>query len=360
MLQQHPTTATLPVKFTANQNPPSDFESLVNSTAELLTRWQPKFTRLVVETFRHLWDRGELRELARLYKAVHAKYLSAVEASLPEALDREDHARNKIVLDRARKRIYELFDRATDGNGKVLRPYFKESCPLTEEQRQHFGRLWNANEEKLRIRARCIDATKEDELLSDTVARLLKPDVFAIFGDSDDQDRFLWMAYKCMRMAHRKAREEKRRARHNIGRYLLRKARPDAAGKSRSRVVEFVQSMEALSILVDRIAKIGSDRRRDAVISYYLDDDTTKEIAERRETSEATVSKAYRGALHDLRETVPDSLDPGGYTSDQMSARMARLRRDGETFSNIGDKFGITRKAVEKRVRRFEEMAVAR
>jgi RNA polymerase sigma factor (sigma-70 family) len=365
MLQQHIIDGAPSLQHNSetipNPIPPDDFDASADELAELLTRWTPRYTRLVREAFRHLWDRGELRELAKLYKAVHAKFLAKVEAGLPEpSYDAEDQIHQKAVLDQARKRIYDQLAQATSGNTKALRAYFRESSPLTDEQRQHFGRLWNATEDKLRHRAKLINPKAQDELLSDTVARLVKQDVFSTLAPDYAPEHFLWLAYRCMRMAHRKGREEKRRARYQVGRYLVRKGKPDTVGKMRSRVVEFVERMEALSILLEHIAALRSDRRRDAVISYYLEDETTKEIAQRWESPEHSVNQACNRAVHDLRPLVPASLDPGGYTSEQMSARMTKLRHRGETWSNIGDKFGITRKAVEKRVKRFEEMAVAR
>lgn len=328
----------------------------VDDIVEMLTQWETKYTRLIVETFRELWDRGELKTLAKLYKAVHRKFLLAVEAGLPKPYDPEDQQRNKKVLDTARKRIYDVMDRATEGNGKALRPYFEDSLPLSDEQRKRFGELWSATEDQLRRRAKLINPDAPDELLSDTVARLVKQEVFQTLAPEYDPERFLHLAFKCMRMAHRKNRENKGRQRYQLGRYKIRKGTGQAVGKSQSRVVEYVCRMESLSILLDCIAQVRSERRRDALISYYLEDESTEEMAKRWDTTMSNVNSYCSHGINNLRDLVPSSLDPGGFTSDQVTSRMACLRGRGESWASIGEKFGVTRKSVEKRVKRWQKL----
>lgn len=331
----------------------------VDSIVEMLTRRERKYYRLVTETFRELWDQGELRALARLYKAVHRKYLAAVRDSLPEALDREDKARNEDVLNKARKWIHDLLSQATHRNTKVLKSYFRESCPLTDEQRKHFGRLWGKHERDIRNRAKLTDAQNADELLSDTVAELIKQKVFGTLAPEYDDDHFLSLVYACMRTAKLSRREQRSRRHRNVGRYLVRKGWSDAAEKARSKVVEYVIRQESMCILLDHIARIKSKKRRDAVLSIYFDGESPAEVAKRWGTTEKGPNNASSRGIEELRKVIPLSMDPGGYTSPQISARMTLLRDRGESFASIGKKFGVTFNAVRDRIRRYRKLQTA-
>lgn len=225
--------------------------------------------------------------------------------------------------------------------------------PLSDQQAQKLQSLWLRNESALQAMAVyfSVDGSAE-EMLCDLGLVLARGQFTKLSDDCTDQD-FQRLAFGCLRNIRRQRLTISNGRRKQFVRWV-RLSSPKLWKESP--VGEMIEQAETVAVVLSHAEELHPTRR-DAVVSFYLGEESRSDIAERLGLSRVYLNFSIRQGVEDLRRLAPSSVDPGGMTYEQCTVRMLELRESGLSWRKIACRFGHSYYSIMRRVERFRQAA---